>query len=118
MAMGRPKAELVLSVGQREGLIKTGDLAPRLMAPRDILFLVCQWGAGKIDAAETAAAFFRYTAGMPKTGWRRPKYLSTGPEFTVGRSLWINVFQALEDSDGATLADAAQKLSALKAGGK
>jgi hypothetical protein len=32
------------------------------MAPRDVLFLVCQWGAGKIDAAETAAAFSRYTA--------------------------------------------------------
>jgi hypothetical protein len=58
---------------------------------------------------------------MPKTGFvigGDRKHLSTAPEFTVERSLWINVFQALEDSDGAALADAAQKLSALKAGGK
>jgi hypothetical protein len=90
------------------------QLEHRLVPARRTLLLACQWGAGqKKEAAQTAESISTYGVGLPKGGWTTSgdrKYLGTAKQFRLERSLWIQLFQSLQDNDGQVLARAANNL--------
>ena len=93
------------------------EMPVSLATTRQVLFFACQWGAGKQKAAmETAQALEKYAGTLTRPAWTTSgdrKYLAAAPEFQQGRTLWIKLFQALENGDGVSLLEAAHALTAL-----
>jgi hypothetical protein len=84
---------------------------------RQALECACQWGAGQHKLAAQSADLLATLAGtISKGGWTTAgdrKYLATAPEFAAGRALWIQLFQSVEDGNGASMAEAAHGLHGI-----
>ena len=97
--------------------IEDAKISDSLLPGQQTVLLACQWGAKQWRmAAQTTESLVRYATGMPKGGWITTgdrKFLGEAPEFQKGRSLWIQLFQALQDGNGASLAEAAHGLHDL-----
>lgn len=86
---------------------------------RDVLRLVCEYGAGQKSAArQTAGAILLESANLHQPAWDAPgvrHFLSLHPAFAAGRDLWVQLFKKLEEGDGAGLTIVIQQLGeALK----
>jgi hypothetical protein len=81
---------------------------------RDSMKLVCQWAAGdKTAAQETGKSLAAKTAGEQKIGWEFAAvrhYISASPAFAAGRASWTDLFESLEQGDGAAMAGDLQQL--------
>src|ERR1700735_4432161 len=79
----------------------------RFIPGRLTLLLACQWGAGDHAAAsQTAEAVALSASTLTKLGWTTIgdcAYLSSAPEFSADRPVWIKLFQSLEQGDGPAL---------------
>jgi hypothetical protein len=94
--------------------IDAAQINPAETPAMQTLLLACEWGAGDKAAAQTAAGFVAFKAGMAKSGWVTKgdrTYLASAPQFSANRAAWIKLFQSLEDGDGAGMADAAGTLA-------
>ena len=94
--------------------VDQAHLDVRLVPGRLTLLLACQWGAGEHAAAsQTAEAVALSASTLTKTGWITTgdrAYLSSAPEFSPNRPVWIKLFQSFEQGDGPAFGDAARTL--------
>lgn len=94
--------------------VHQAQLEARLIPGRLTLLLACQWGAGEHAAAsQTAEAVALSASTLTKLGWSTIgdcAYLSSAPEFSADRPVWIKLFQALEQGNGPALGDAAHAI--------
>jgi tetratricopeptide (TPR) repeat protein len=94
--------------------VNQAQLDPRYTSGRLTLLFACQWGAGQHPAAsQTAEALAASAATLTKQDWSTAGdrvYLAAAPEFSANHSLWIKLFQSLEQGDGPSLADAAHTI--------
>jgi tetratricopeptide (TPR) repeat protein len=82
-----------------------------------IFYVACQWGAGnKEQAVQAAGDFLLLPDADKKDAWKTTgdrQYLATAPAFAAGRTLWIQLFQALEDGDRETMEKTGKELGEL-----
>ena len=94
--------------------INQAKLDARFLTGRRVLLIACQWGAGQHEAAsQTADALAASAPALVKLDWTTTgdcAYLSSAPEFSANRSVWIKLFQSLQQGDGPSLADAAHTI--------
>jgi tetratricopeptide (TPR) repeat protein len=94
--------------------VHQAQLEDRLIPGRLTLLLACQWGAGEHAAAsQTAEAVALSASTLTKIGWIAIgdcAYLSSAPEFSADRPIWIKLFRSLEQGDGPALGDAAHTI--------
>lgn len=84
---------------------------------RQALLLSCAWGEGDHAAARQAADALSAAAPAAKAhGWTSSgdlMYLKDAKEFGRGRATWIRLFQAIQDGNSKTVADAAGELGKM-----
>jgi hypothetical protein len=94
--------------------VHQAQLEARFIPGRLTLLLACQWGAGEHAAAsQTAEAVALSASTLTKLGWITIgdcAYLSSAPEFSADRPVWIKLFQSFEQGDGPALGDAAHTI--------
>jgi len=94
--------------------VDQAQLEAGLIPGRLTLLLACQWGAGEHAAAsQTAEAVALSASTLTKLGWISTgdcAYLSSAPEFSAKRPVWIKLFQSLEQGDGPSFGDAAHTI--------
>ena len=94
--------------------INQAKLDARFLTGRQVLLIACQWGAGQQGAAsqtaETLAASAPALVKLDRTTTGDRAYLSSAPEFSANRPVWIKLFQSLEQGDGTALAEASHTL--------
>jgi tetratricopeptide (TPR) repeat protein len=94
--------------------INQAKLDARFLAGRQVLLIACQWGSGQQGAAsQTAETLAASAPALVKLDWTTTgdrAYLSSAPEFSANRPVWIKLFQSLEQGDGPSLAEASHTL--------
>ena len=94
--------------------INQAKLDARFLTGRRVLLIACQWGAGQhTDASQTADALAASSPALVKLDWTTTgdcAYLSSAPEFSANRPLWIKLFQSLQQGDGPALVEASHAL--------